>query len=113
MNEAVTEYIQNLKETWQAEICTRLRQVIHQAVPEIEERIQYGKPHFTKNGKYAYVLGAAKDWLSFTIFQADALEAPAGFFEAGNPDRKTVKFRKGQAIDYDFLAQLVQQAAKS
>ncbi len=113
MNQAVTEYIEKITQEWQAEVCTQLRQLIHQAVPEIEERIQYGKPHFLKNNKYAAVAGTAKDWVSLTIFNAQTLEAPEGFFEAGPPERKTVKIRKGQAMDYEFLARLVQQAANS
>ncbi len=113
MNQAVTEYIEKIKDGWQAEICTQLRQVTHQAMPEVEERIQYGKPHFLKNGKYASVLGTAKDWVSFTIFNATALEAPEGFFEAGPPERKTIKIRKGQTVDYELLTRLLQQAASS
>ncbi len=113
MNEAVSEYIQKISQEWQAEICTQLRQFVHQAVPEVVERIQYGKPHFLKNGKYAAVLGTAKDWVSFTIFNATALEAPEGFFEAGPPERKTAKIRKGQTVDYDLLAKLLNQAASS
>lgn len=112
-NEAVSEYLQKIKEPWQAEISTRLRDLVQRAVPEAEERIQYGKPHFMKNGKYAAVLGTAKDWVSFTIFNATALEAPEGFFEPGPPERKTVKIRKDQTLDYDLLARLLQQAANS
>lgn len=113
MNQAITEYIEKIKEAWQAEVSTQLRQIVHQAVPEVEERIQYGKPHFVKNGKYAAVLGTAKDWVSFTIFQATNLEAPEGFFEPGSPDRKTIKIRKGQVVDYNLLAKLLEQAANS
>jgi hypothetical protein len=113
MTQAVTEYLEKINQPWQAEICTHLRQIVHQAVPSVEERIQYGKPHFLKNGKYAYVLGTAKDWVSFTIFNAGSLEAPEGFFEPGDPDRKTIKIRKGSTVDYTLLTRLVQQAASS
>jgi len=113
MNQAVTEYIEKISQEWQAEVCTKLRQVVHQAVPEVEERIQYSKPHFLKGGKYAAVLGTAKDWASFTIFNAATLETPAGFFEDGPPERKTIKIRKGQTVDYELLAKLLQQAASS
>jgi hypothetical protein len=113
MNQQVTDYIQNVKLDWQAEICTQIRQIVQQSVPNVEERIQYGKPHFLKNGKYACVLGTAKEWVSFTIFNAESLQAPEGFFEPGPPERKTIKIRKGQTIDYEFLAKLVQQAANS
>ncbi len=113
VNQAVTEYMEKITQEWQAEIGLRLRQLVQQAVPEVEERIQYGKPHFLKNGQYAAVLGTAKDWVSFTIFNATALEAPAGFFEAGPAERKTIKIRKGQEVDYELLARLLQQAAAS
>ncbi len=113
MNQQVTDYIQNIKQEWQAEVSTQLRQIVQQSVPEVEERIQYGKPHFLKNGKYAAVLGTAKEWVSFTIFNARALEAPEGLFEPGDPDRKTIKIRKGQTVDYALLGQLLQQAASS
>jgi hypothetical protein len=113
MNQDVADYIQNVKQDWQAEICTHLRQVVHQSIPEVAERLQYGKPHFLKNGKYAAVLGTAKEWVSFTIFSAKSLQTPGDLFEPGDPDRKTVKIRKGQAVDYDLLAKLMQQAASS
>ena len=114
MNQAVTDYIQKIDQEWQAEICAQLRQVVLVSISDVEERIQYGKPHFLKNGKYAAVLGTAKGWVSFTIFNAAALEAPEGFFEAGgSPDRKTVKIPKGQPVDYQFLSSLIQQAANT
>lgn len=115
MNQDVTDYINNLndkpKQAWQVDVCHQLRKIVHEAVPDIEERIQYGKPHFLKKGKYAFVLGTAKGWVTFTIFNAAALSAPDGFFEPGDSDRKTIKVLEGQAVDFELLAKLVQQAA--
>ena len=111
MNQVISEYVQMINQPWQAEICTRLDQLLHRAMPELDERIQYGKPHYLKNGKYAAVIGTAKDWVSLTIFNASTLEGPEGFFEPGPPERKTVKIRKGQEIDFDLLTHLFQQAA--
>lgn len=113
MNQAVTDYIENIKVDWQAEIGQKLRRVVNQTEPGVEERIQYGKPHFLKNGKYLAVLGTAKDWVSFTIFNADSLEGPVGFFEAGPPERKTVKIRKGQDVNYELVKDLLKQAAST
>src|SRR5687768_3973909 len=102
MNQAVTEYIQKINQDWQADIATRIRELVLQTLPDVEERIQYGKPHYLRNGKYAAVLGTAKGWVSFTIFNAATLEVPDGFFEAdGVGERKTIKIRNGQAVDYD------------
>lgn len=112
MNQQVTDYISNIKVEWQAEVCQRLREMICSALPEAEERLQYGKPHYLKNGKYAFVLGTAKEWVSLTIFNAQTLDTPDGLFEASaNGDRKTIKIRAGQAVDADLLAGLIRQAA--
>jgi hypothetical protein len=94
-------------------VCERLDQLVHQTIPEVEERLQYSKLHYRKNGKYACVIDTAKDWVTFTIFNATDIEGPDGFFEPGPPERKTVKIRKGQEVDYDLLARLVQQASQT
>ncbi len=112
MNQDVTDYIQGLAQPWQVEVCTAIRQRIHQAAPDVEERLQYKKPHFLKDGKYLAVLGPAKGWVTFTIFNAAELDAPDGTFEPGGaPDRKNVRLREGQVIDEDLLGKLVTQAA--
>ncbi len=113
MNQDIAAYINKIDQKWQAEVCTRLDQIIHQSIPDVQERIQYGKPHYLKNGKYACVVGTAKGWVSFTIFNAEALEAPERFFEPGDPNRKTIKIRQEQAVDYDLVAKLVQQASNT
>ncbi|MFS0567169.1 DUF1801 domain-containing protein [Brevibacillus invocatus] len=38
------------------EVSKRLRQMVHESIPGVEERIQYKKPHFLKNGHYAAVM---------------------------------------------------------
>jgi hypothetical protein len=112
MNQQVTDYIGKISQEWQADVCNQLRQTVHQSIPDVEERIQYGKPHFLNGGKYACVLGTAKDWVSFTIFNASKLQAPDGLFEPGDsPDRKTIKVRKGQTLDYGLVAKLLQAAS--
>ncbi len=111
MNQDVTDYIQGLTQPWQVEVCTVIRQRIQDSVPDVAERLQYKKPHFLKDGKYLAVLGPAKGWVSFTIFNAASLEAPDGFFEPGPPERKTVKIRDGHTVDIALLTSMVQQAS--
>lgn len=113
MGQEVADYIDAVKQEWQIEVCRSIDRAIRQAIPEVQERIQYGKPHYLKNDKYACVLGTAKGWVSFTIFNATALDAPDGLFEPGPPERKTMKIRQGQAVDYEVLATLVHQAAET
>ncbi|BBH23640.1 hypothetical protein Back11_49850 [Paenibacillus baekrokdamisoli] len=112
MNQDVTDFIEAIKESWQGELCSRLREVVHQSIPEVQERIQYKKPHFLKNGKYAAVISTSKDAVSFTIFNASELVLPEGMFD-GPPERKTIKLRQGQTVDTDQLSSLVSQAAST
>ena len=58
------------------------------------------------------MIGTAKGWVTLTIFNAAGLDAPAGLFEPGPPERKTVKIRQGQAVDYELLAGLLRAAAQ-
>ena len=113
MGEEVTGYIDNLGQAWQAEVCRSLDQMVHQAIPEVTERLQYGKPHYMKDGKYAAVVGASKGWVTLTIFNTAGLDAPEGLLSPGPPERKTVKIRQGQAVNYDLLATLLQHAASA
>ncbi|MCC6614991.1 MAG: DUF1801 domain-containing protein [Anaerolineae bacterium] len=114
MNGDVSAYIDKLDQAWKVELCRHIRQIIHEAIPDVVERIQYGKPHFLKNGKYACVLSPSKAWVSLTIFNAQTLEAPDGFFEPSDTtERKTVKLRQGQAVDDALIAGLIGKAANS
>ncbi|MBP1989866.1 DUF1801 domain-containing protein [Paenibacillus eucommiae] len=112
MNQEVTDFIEALKEPWQAELSTNLREVVFQAIPDVQERIQYKKPHFLKNGKYAAVISTSKDAVSFTIFNAAELELPGGMFD-GPTESKTLKLRKGDTFDSGQLVSLLKQASGS
>ncbi|MCP1310841.1 DUF1801 domain-containing protein [Paenibacillus tyrfis] len=112
MSQEVIEFINAIKEPWQAEMSTRLREMVLQTIPDVQERIQYKKPHFLKNGKYAAVISTSKDAVSFTIFNPGVIEFPESQFD-GPPERKTIKLRSGQDVDYDQLASLLGQASAS
>jgi hypothetical protein len=112
MNQEVTEFIEKVKEPWQAQVCNDLRQVVLNAIPDVQERMQYSKPHFLKNKKYAAVISTSKDAVSFTIFNTAGLVLPDGLFD-GPPERKTIKFRNGQQIDGETLLNLMIQASST
>ncbi|WP_102272269.1 DUF1801 domain-containing protein [Cytobacillus massiliigabonensis] len=112
MNPEVTDFIEALKEPWQGELSANLREAVHQAIPGVQERIQYKKPHFLKNGKYAAVISTSKNAVSFTIFNAAELELPEGMF-GGPPERKTLKLHEGDTFDSKQLVSLVSQASDS
>jgi len=111
MNQEVTTFIENLNPSWQVEVGNRLRQLVHETIPAVEERIQYKKPHFLKNGHYAAVISPSKDAVAFMIMNAAELEVPKGF--EGPPERKWLKIREGDSPDYSLLAKLLAQASSS
>ncbi len=109
MNDDVSKYILNTK-PWQADVCTKLRELIHATAPTIEERLQYGKPHYLKDGSYAAVLYASKDKVSFMLFNANDVPEIAGLTRSlGNGDRKVFEILEGQAPDYAQIAEYTRQ----
>jgi hypothetical protein len=112
MNPDVTAFIENIDLPWQVAICNQLREMVHQSIPGVEERIQYKKPHFLKNGKYAAVITPSKDAVSFMLFNVAELELPKDVFE-GPAERKWIKIRDGQATDYEMLSKLLIQSSSS
>ncbi|MCQ6561723.1 DUF1801 domain-containing protein [Paenibacillus mendelii] len=112
MNQEVTDFIEAIKEPWQRELSASLREVVLGAIPDVKERIQYKKPHFLKNGKYAAAISTSKDAVSFTIFNTSELSLPKGLFD-GPPERKTIKLRQGQSVDTAELSSLVSQASSA
>ncbi len=113
MNKEVTGYIQKLPK-WQVDVCESLRKMIHKTIPAVEERLQYGKPHYLKNGHYAAVVHAAKDKVSFMIFNAGELEEIKSFFKSmSDANRKTATITEGQEVDYTLLSGLLKKASAS
>lgn len=108
MSQEVITFIESLK-PWQVEVSKQLRQLVHATIPEVDERIQYKKPHFLKNGHYAAVISPSKDAIAFMIMNATGLEVPKGF--EGPIERKWLKIKEGDTPDYDLLARLLAQAS--
>ena len=111
MNQDVTDFIKSLEEPWQLQLCDELREVVHHAIPEVQERMQYKKPHFLKHGKYAVVISTSKKAVSFTLFNTTDLEIPTYF--DGPSDRKTLKILKGEKPDFNLLLSLVQLSSSN
>ncbi|MCA9893506.1 MAG: DUF1801 domain-containing protein [Anaerolineae bacterium] len=112
MSNVVSAFIENINQEWQMKVCRQLDATIREAIPDAEARIQYKKPHYLKNGKYAAVFGTAKGWVSFTIFNATSLKAPSEQFEASDSgDRLTIKILENQDVDYAKIGGLLKEAA--
>ena len=111
MNQEVVSFIESLNQPWQVEVSKQLRHMVHECIPGVEERIQYKKPHFLKNGHYAAVISPSKDAIAFMIMNATGLDVPKQF--EGPAERKWLKIREGDTPDYSLLSQLLAQASSS
>ncbi len=109
MNEEVTQYIEKTQ-PWQKEVCNSLREIMFTAIPDVEERLQYGKPHYLKNGSYTAVMYAGKDKVSFMLFNATNIPEVKGFLRSmGKGDRKTIDIQEDQSVDYQQVTELVRK----
>lgn len=115
MNEEVTSFIESVGQKagqeWEGPVCESLRAMTFSSVPNADERMQYGKPHYLIGKKYVAAITTAKQHVSYTIFNATELDPPAGMFEDGPPERRTIKIKQGQTVDYDQIGALLSQAA--
>ncbi|MCU6712075.1 DUF1801 domain-containing protein [Paenibacillus sp. J5C_2022] len=110
-NEEVSNFIHNMGDGWKVELAGKLRELVHETIPSVEERIQYKKPHFLKNGHYAAVISPSKDAITFMMMNTSGIEFPKGF--DGPPERKSIKLKQGAEPDYALLSTLLAQASET
>jgi hypothetical protein len=111
VSDEVTNYI-NKAQPWQIDVCEKLRAMVGQTIPDVEERLQYGKPHYLKDGEFAAVIAVAKDKVSFMVFNATDIPAVKGFLRPlGNGERKAVDIKEGQDVDYGAVASILGKTA--
>ncbi|WP_433002702.1 DUF1801 domain-containing protein [Kribbella sp. CA-294648] len=113
MDDNVTKYIGGGL-PWQVEVCGGVREVVHRTIPDVEEKLEYGKPHFLKDGRHAAVLHVAKDKVSFMVFNAAGVEPVKGVLRSlGKGDRKAVDITEGQDVDYALLADVLARTSST
>ncbi len=95
----VDTYIDALP-AWQQEICRRVRDLAHEADPEVVETIKRTvQPYFVLDGNICALL-AAKDHVNVFLYDPIAPD-PEGIVTAGhdNETGRTVAYREGEAIN--------------
>lgn len=101
----IDEYISAFPENVQV-ILQKVRQTIHQTVPEAEEKISYGIPTFTLNGKYMVYFAAYKNHISLYPIPSDAsLQKELEPHKAG---KGTLQFLLNKSIPYELIAKIAQ-----
>ena len=113
MSTDVTKYIDRGL-PWQVEVCGRLRELVHQTIPDVEEKLEYGKPHFLKNHRHAAVIHVAKNKVSFMVFNAAHVDPVKGLLRSlGNGDRKALDIGENQDVDYRVIAEILDRTSST
>jgi hypothetical protein len=108
----VDDYLAGLPD-WQRELFGRLRDLIHEADPDIRETIKRSvQPYFVLDGNVCAFL-SAKDHINLFVYDGAIVSDPAGLITAGhdNQTARTIGFEEGDSIDgpalLTFLRQIV------
>lgn len=96
----VDDYINRLPD-WQQEICEQVRNLVHEADPEVEETIKRTvQPYFVLEGNVCALL-AAKDHVNVFVYDGGIVPDPDGLITAGhdNQTARTIAFRHEDEIN--------------
>ena len=106
----VDAYIEPLP-AWQQAICREVRDLVHEADPEIEETIKRRvQPYFVLQGNVCALL-ATKDHVNVFLYDGAIVPDPEGIITAGHDNKtaRTVAFREGERINEPALTAMFRQ----
>lgn len=106
----VDAYIDGLP-AWQREICHEVRDLVHEADPEVEETIKRTvQPYFVLQGNICAFL-AAKAHVNIFVYDGAMVPDPDGIITAGHDNKtaRTVSFREGEPINKPALLAMFRQ----
>jgi hypothetical protein len=109
----IDEYLNGLP-GWQREMAARLRELIHEADPEMGEAWKWGTPVFV-HGTNLCAIGAFADHLKVNFFKGAALDDPAGLFNAGLEAKtsRAIDLREGDRLEEEEFRALVRRAVSA
>ena len=96
---------------WQQEICRRVRDLVHEADPEVEETVKRTvQPYFVCHGNVAALL-AARTHVNVFLYDGAIVPDPHGIITAGhgNSTARTVSVREGGEVPAGPLLEMFRQ----
>ena len=106
----VDDYISRLPD-WQQDICERLRDLIHDADPEVTETIKRTvQPYFVLEGNVCALL-AAKDHVNLFLYDGAIVPDPEGIITAGHENKtaRMIAFHERDTIPSRALSTMLRQ----
>jgi hypothetical protein len=112
-DERVDAYVAGLS-GWQREAVMKLRELIHEAAPDIREEWKWDTPVFGGRGNVCAV-GTFQDHVKVNFFKGASLPDPEGLFNAGLEAKtsRAIDLREGDLdrMDADAFRALVREAS--
>jgi hypothetical protein len=109
-SERIDRYIAELAD-WRGQMIAHLRQLIHEADPDITEEWKWEVPVWSHKGLVCSA-GAFKQAVKMNFFQGAVLDDAHNLFNAGLDAKKTraIDFHEGDTIDEAALKGLIRTA---
>jgi len=109
-SQLITNQIESLAD-WRSQVLSRLRELIHEAAPDITEEWKWESAVWSQKGLVCSA-GVFKDHVKLNFFKGASLEDPHGLFNAGLDAKATraIDFRKGDRPDAATLKDLIRAA---
>jgi hypothetical protein len=106
----IDAYIDALPE-WQQAICRDVRDLVHDADPDVEETIKRTRqPYFVLQGNICALL-AAKDHVNVFLYDGAIVPDPEGIITGGHDNKtaRTVAVKRGETINARALTAMFRQ----
>lgn len=96
---------------WRGKLLIQLRQLIHEADPQISEEWKWGSAVWTRKGLLCSA-NPFKDHVKLHFFKGASLADPKGLFNAGLEAKamRAIDFTEGDAMDEAGLKELIRTA---
>jgi uncharacterized protein YdhG (YjbR/CyaY superfamily) len=106
----VDEYIEEL-EGDRKEAAKRLRQVLNETVPDLDESMDYGMPTYRK-GDELYAFASQKQYMSLYVPDSYVMKAYAN--ELGKVDlgKNCVRFRHLEDLDMEAVSRMLREMSE-
>ncbi|ASN03527.1 DUF1801 domain-containing protein [Virgibacillus necropolis] len=91
------------------EIAIRLREIVFETSPDIQEKIKWGMPSYIENGMVCYIQ-TAKNHVNFGFYFGAILTDRDSLLEGTGKKMRHIKIKKIEDIQQDQYAALIQEA---
>lgn len=105
MNSDITNYINNSPQE-QREIMEALRQLIHEAIPDVQESFKWSRPVFGLKKDFVYIL-AAKNYVTLGFMNYQKINDPQHLLEGTGKDMRHLKLKSVKGLDVSILKEWV------